>query len=333
MAIEVHERASVTSAKPTLPKVIVTIPAYNEAETIADVIREVPRHIDGVGAVEVLVLDDGSSDATVTIAVGAGADYVLSHGQNKGLAASFRDLLREALHRGADIIVNTDADNHYDQSRIGDLLRPILENRADIAIGSRDVTDLPMRFANKWGNLAGSYLVRTLAGLPAGMDVSTGFRAYSRDAALTLNVISNHTYTHETLIAAVEAGLTIVDVPIPARHVERPSRLIRSIPSHVMRALRVILRSYTIYWPMRVFMGLAAILMIAGTVPMLRYLYLVVTQGPAGHLQSLIAGAVLLLVGFQVFVLSLLASAIAWNRKMLEEVLYRQRRRDYETHP
>ena len=328
---EIRERTVTPFAwRVSHPKLIVTIPAYNEEASIADVIREIPRDIEGVDSVEVLVLDDGSNDGTAAAALAAGADYVISHATNKGLAVSFRDLLREALQRGADIIVNTDADNHYDQSRIGDLIRPIVEGKADITIGSRDVHNLPMRWTNKWGNQVGSYVVRTLAGLPSGLDVSTGFRAYSREAALGLNVMSNHTYTHETLIAAMEAGLAIADVPLPARHVERPSRLIRGIPSHVVRALRVILRSYTIYWPMRIFMGLAAILIIAGMIPMGRYLTLAATEGPAGHLQSLIVGAVLLLVGFQVLVLSLLASSIAWNRKMLEEMLYRQRRRDYE---
>jgi glycosyltransferase involved in cell wall biosynthesis len=312
-----------------LPKLVVTIPAFDEAEVIGDVIREVPRDIEGVGSVEVIVLDDGSTDGTAEAALAAGADRVVSHKTNKGLAASFRDLLQEALNRGADIIVNTDADNHYDQSRIPDLMRPILEGRADITIGSRDVSALPMRWMNKYGNLAGSFLVRTLARLPAGIDVSTGFRAYSRDAALRLNVISNHTYTHETLIAAVESGLTVVDVPLPARPVTRPSRLIKGIGSHIIRSLSVITLSYAIYQPLRVFMVLALILIAAGLVPMVRFLVLFALSDSGGHVQSLIAGSVLLLVGFQVLILSLLASAISWNRRMLEELLFRERRRDY----
>ena len=320
-----------TSRKARSPKLVITIPAYNEEETIAGVIQEIPREIDGVGSVEVVVLDDGSADATVAVSLAAGADRVISHNVNKGLAASFRDALREALTRGADIIVNTDADNHYDQSRIPDLIRPILEGKADITIGSRNVGELPMRWTNKWGNMVGSFLVRKLAGLPAGMDVSTGFRAYSREAALGLNVISSHTYTHETLIAAVESGLTIVDVPIPARHVTRPSRLIKSTASHVVRALRVIIRSYAIYQPLRVFLTLAAVLIAAGMVPMIRFLVFFFTSGGGGHIQSLIVGSVLLLVGFQVLVLTLLASSIAWNRKMIEEILYRVRKQDYES--
>ena len=314
-----------------LPKLIVTIPALNEEADIADVIREIPRQIAGVGKVEVVVLDDGSTDSTVKVALEAGADRVISHKTQKGLASSFRDAVREALSRGADIIVNTDADNHYDQSRIPDLIQPILDSRADITIGSRNVSELPMRFTNKWGNIVGSTLVRTLAGLPAGIDVSTGFRAYTREAALGLHVISDHTYTHETLIAAMEGGLTIVDVPIPAREVTRPSRLIKGTTSHIVRGLRVIIRSYAIYQPLRVFLTLATVLIIAGMIPMIRFFVFFINDGAGGHIQSLIAGSVLLLVGFQVLFLALLASSIAWNRKMIEEILYRQRKRDYDS--
>ena len=313
-----------------LPKLVVTIPAHNEEADVAAVIREIPRQIAGVGKVEVVVLDDGSTDATVKVALEAGADRVISHKIQKGLASSFRDAVSEALSRDADIIVNTDADNHYDQSRIPDLIQPILEGQADITIGSRNITELPMRFINKWGNIVGSSLVRTLAGLPAGIDVSTGFRAYTREAALGLHVISDHTYTHETLIAAMEGGLTIVDVPIPARVVTRPSRLIKGTTSHIVRGLRVIIRSYAIYQPLRVFLTLATVLIIAGMVPMIRFLVLFFMDDGGGHIQSLIAGSVLLLVGFQVLILSLLASSIAWNRKMIEEILYRARRKDYD---
>lgn len=328
----VQEREATVGQRGRRPvKLIVTIPAYNEEDTIADVIQEVPREIPGVDKVEVLVVDDGSTDRTVAVARAAGADHILSHKINLGLARTFRAAVHEALKRGADIIVNTDADNHYHQSRIPDLIRPILDGRADITVGSRDITELPMRWTNKWGNLLGSFLVRTLAGLPRGMDVSTGFRAYDRDAALHLNIISTHTYTHETLIAAMEQGMSIVDVPLPARHVNRPSRLIKGIPGYILRALTVILRSYAVYQPMRVFMTLSFLLMVAGMVPLVRFLILFIGGDAGGHVQSLIAGAILMLVGFQVFVLTLLASALAWNRKMIEEILLRERRREYNS--
>lgn len=316
---------------PALPKLMVIIPAFNEEESIAAVIKEVPRKIEGVASVEVLVLDDGSTDNTSAVALAAGADHVVAHRSNKGLGGAFLDALQEALRRGADIIVNTDADNHYDQSRIPDLIQPILDGKADITVGSRNIRELPMRWVNKVGNIVGSFIVRKMVGLPERIDVSTGFRAYSRDAALQLNVISRHTYTHETLIAALEQGLTIVDVPIAARGVTRPSRLIQNIVAHIWRVLLIILRSYTVYQPLRVFMAIALLLMLGGLVPLVRFLVLYIAEGRSGHVQSLIAGAILLLAGFQVFVLSLLASAIAWNRKMLEEILLRERKRDYDS--
>jgi glycosyltransferase involved in cell wall biosynthesis len=318
---------------PQHPKLIVVIPAYNEEETIAAVIAEIPRSIDGVGSVEVLVLDDGSTDRTGAVALAAGADYIVAHKKKQGLASAFSDALQEALRLGADIIVSTDADNHYDQSRIPELIRPILDEKADITVGSRNIRDLPAKWTNKWGNIIGSFLVRRLAGLPSGVDVSTGFRAYAREAALQLNVISNHTYTHETLIAAQERALSIVNVPTPARPVSRPSRLIQGIFGHIFRALLVIFRTYAVYQPIRVFIALALILILAGLAPMARFLVYFFSSDGGGHVQSLIAGSVLLLVGFQVLVLSLLASAIAWNRKMLEEILSRERRRDYDQGP
>jgi glycosyltransferase involved in cell wall biosynthesis len=310
-------------------KLIVTIPAYNEEETIAEVIHEIPRQMAGVTSVEVLVLDDGSTDGTVAAAWSAGADYVISHNRRLGLARTFRDAVDAALARGADIICNTDADNHYDQSRIPELIEPIVRQRADITVGSRNVTTLKMKSTHKWGNVFGSFMVRKLVGIPADIDVSSGFRAYDREAALRLNVIAGYTYTHETLIAAIEQGMTIEDVPIPAREVKRPSRLIEGVFGHVVRAGAVILRSYAIYQPIRVFSTVGLLLIVAGAVPMLRFVYFWFADEGGGHIQSLIAGSLMMTVGFQVLVLSLLASAMSWNRRMIEELLLRERRRDY----
>ena len=310
-------------------KLIVAIPAFNEEATIGGVIREIPRHIPNVASVEVLVIDDGSSDATVSAAWAAGADHVISHIRRLGLARTFRDGIDAALTRGADIIVNTDADNHYDQTRIPDLIAPVVSGRANIVVGSRDVRDLKMRWTHKWGNLLGSSMVRSLAGIPGKIDVSSGFRAYDRESAMRMNVIAGYTYTHETLIAAMEQGMTVADVPIPAREVTRPSRLMGGVIGHVLRAVGVIVRSYAIYQPIRVFASVGSLFTLAGLLVMGRYLYLAVSSGPEGHVQSLIISSVLLMVGFQVLVLSLLASAMSWNRRMIEELLLRERRRDY----
>lgn len=311
-------------------KLIVTIPAYNEEQTIAQVIREIPRQIAGVDSVEVLVLDDGSKDGTIVAAKNAGADYVISNAQNKGLALTFQRAIDEALAHGADIIVNTDADNHYDQSRIADLVMPILEKRAEIVIGDRVVAAMSgMRKTNKYGNILGNWFVCKFLNLPK-MDVSSGFRAYSRDAALHLNVFSAHTYTHETLIQAKDKKMAIVSVSIPAREVKRKSKLIKSIPRHITKSVWVIFRIFTLYKPMRVFSTLGGLIFLAGAIPIIRFLCFYFTSGGAGHIQSLIIGAVLCIIGFNVIVMAFLASAIGWNRKLMEEILYQQKRRNLQ---
>ena len=303
-------------------KLIVTIPALNEAPTIADVIREIPRSIPGIEFVEVLVIDDGSRDATVAEALSAGADYVISNRVTRGLAAAFKTALQEALSRGADIIVNTDADNHYDQTRIPDLIRPILDGEADIVVGSRVLNGLKMRAANKHGNRLANLILQRLLNID-GIDVSSGYRAYSRDAALSLNVFSGHTYTHETLFNAIDRGLTVISVPLAARAVDRPSRLISSLPRHVWRAGTVVLQSFLRYRPFQAYGAVGMLLFAAGLVPFSRFLYLYATGGAGGHVQSLVVGAALLLFGTQIFVMGLLATAISWNRRLLEDALVR----------
>lgn len=312
-------------------KLIVTIPAYNEAATIAGVIREVPRSIPGVERVEILVMDDGSTDDTVRIARDAGANHVISHPQNKGLATTFKRALEEAVARGADIIVNTDADNHYDQSRIPDLIRPILDRKADMVIGGRMVDTLDhMPWRNKYGNRLGSYITSKLAGLPSVMDVSTGFRAYTRDAALRINVFSGHTYTHTTLISAADQRLTIVEVPIRARMVTRKSRLIPNVSHFVFHAGTNILRNIILFKPLRFFGFVGSVIAGIGVLLILRFLYLYFfVDAGRGHLQSLVIAAVLIIVGFQVGILGLIASAIGWLRKLNEEQLYRLKRIQY----
>ncbi len=307
-----------------LVKLIVTIPALDEAPTIGAVISEIPRTIEGVDSVEVLVLDDGSRDETVERALEAGADYVISNRLNRGLAAAFKTALQEAVARGADIIVNTDADNHYDQTRIPELIAPLLSHDADIAVGSRMIDSLPMKPANKYGNKAANFIMQRLLRLPD-IDVSTGFRAYTRNAAMRLNVLSDHTYTHETLINALDQRLSIVNVPVEARHVVRPSRLIKSIGSHVVRAGGVIVRSFLLYRPMQVYGMAGAFLLALGLVPFARYAYFVAQGDRAGHLQSLVIGVALSFLGGQMLITGMLAMAIGWNRRMLEEVLFRMK--------
>lgn len=307
-------------------RLVVTIPAYNEEETIADVIREIPRSIPGVDDVRVLVINDGSVDRTGDVAREAGADEILLHPGNKGLAKTFQDGIEHALAMGADIIVNTDADNHYNQSRIPELIAPILERRADIVIGGREVEKLEgMKAANRHGNKLGSWFVSRIIGRKDTLDVSTGFRAYNREAALRMHVYSRHTYTHETIIQALDQQMTVVEVPIQARPVKRKSRLIQSLPTHIIRSLVVIFRVFTLYKPLRVMSILGGLIFAVGLAFVIRFLwfYFFTANGGVGHIQSLILASALILLGFQVFIIGLLASAIGWNRKLLEEILYR----------
>lgn len=307
------------------------IPAFNEEASVAEVVRSVPRDIPGVDRVQVLVYDDGSSDRTAEEARGAGADYVLRHSRNRGLAITFRDALDAALHLGADLIVNTDADNHYDQTRIPDLVEPILGGQADIVVGSRDLAALQeMGFARRWGNRLANSVFRFLYRLPTGTDVSSGFRAYSREAALRLTITSKYTYAHESLIVAKDHNLVIASRTIPAKDVTRPSRLMTSVGSHIYRAGSVAVLSFAVHRLFHTLMLVAAVLMLIGSVAFLRFLYFVIGGDASGHVQSLIIGAVLAITGMQVAMGSFFGLALAKNRQLAEDVIYMQRRQMFE---
>jgi glycosyltransferase involved in cell wall biosynthesis len=312
-------------------KLIVIIPAYNEDQNVAEVVRSVPRQIPGVDRVAVLVYDDGSTDKTAEAARQAGADYVLRHSQNRGLAVTFRDALDAALHLGADVIVNTDGDNHYDQTRIPELAEPVLTGKADIVVGSRDLAGLKeMDAIRKWGNRIANWIFRFLYRLPEGTDVSSGFRAYSREAALRLTITSKYTYAHESLIVAKDHNLVIANRPFPAKDVARPSRLMKSVGSHVYRAGSVAVLSFAVHRLFHMLMLGATILVLAGTAVFLRFFYFVATTGGAGHIQSLIIGAVLLILGMQVAMGSFFGLSLAKNRQLVEDVIYMQRRQAFE---
>lgn len=299
-------------------KLIVTIPCFNEAETLAGVIKEIPRQLPGIEKVEVLIFDDGSTDKTVEVAKAAGADYVLSHAKNLGLARTFQHAMWEAIVRGADIIVNTDGDNHYDQSKIGLLIQPILQSKADVVIGSRQLLNTKNWRLNKFG----SFVMTKWAGLPK-YDVSTGFRAYSRESALKIGVYSTHTYVHTTLLSAQDLGLVMVEVPISDRVVERPSRLIKSVPSHIWKAGWNIVRNIVIFRPLRFFGALGILLTTIGLIPIVRFFYYVLIGQGDGHLQSIVIGVMCIILGYINVVLGLLGSSIGWHRKVTEDVLYR----------
>lgn len=299
-------------------KLIITIPVLNEEENLATVIKEIPRNIPGISRVEVLVYDDGSTDKTGIIAKEAGADHVFTHKKTKGLATTFKDALWEALQLGADIIVNTDGDNHYDQSKIPLLIEPILKQQADIIIGSRKNLNTKHKMWNKLGSL----IMTKWAGMPR-FDVSTGFRAYSKEAALKIGVYSLHTYCHTTLLSAQDLKLIMKEVPIPDRKVTRPSRLITNVPFHIWQAGRNIITNIVIFRPLRFFGLIGCVLLLVGLYPMMQFLYYYFTEGGSGHIQSLIIGSTLMMIGYLNIVLGFLGSSIGWSRKVNEETLYR----------
>ena len=317
-----------------MTKLIVVIPAYNEEQNVAEVVRSVPREIPGIDRVAVLVYDDGSTDRTGEEARMAGADYVLRHSCNRGLAITFRDALDAALHLGADVIVNTDGDNHYDQSCIPDLVAPVMAGEADVVVGSRDLAGLQeMGLVRKWGNRAANWIFAFLYRLPRGTDVSSGFRAYSREAALRLPITSKYPYAHESLIVAKAHNLVIANRPLPAKDVARPSRLMRSVGSHIYRAGSVAVLSFAVHRLFHVLLLGATLLTLAGTAAFIRFLYFVATTGGEGHVQSLIIGAVLMMLGIQVVLGSFFGLALAKNRQLVEDVIYIQRRQMFEARP
>lgn len=310
-------------------KLIIQIPAYNEESTLPQTLRDLPRSLPGVDEVEILVVDDGSTDRTAEVAREAGADHVVRLKQNQGLAAAFTAGLETALKLGADIIVNTDADNQYRGEEIARLVQPILEGKADIVVGDRGVAVLEhfspiKRLLQKWG----SWVVGRAAGIPI-PDATSGFRAFTREAALRLTVLGEYTYTLETLIQAGARRMAVVYVPIRTNPQTRPSRLIRSIPSFVALSAVTIVRFYTMYRPLRVFMTLGGVLIAGGVALGGRFLYFFLQGKGTGHVQSLILAAILTIVGFQVCLIGLVADLIQMNRKMLEEVLYRVRREEF----
>ncbi len=310
-------------------KLIVQIPCHNEADHLADTLAAIPRQVPGMDCVEILVIDDGSNDDTTAVAIAHGADAVLQFRGRQGLARVFRAGIDAGLRAGADIIVNTDGDNQYDGSEIPKLVAPILAGEADMVVGDRDPGTLShFSLAKRLLQRLGSWLMRQLSGTTVA-DSTSGFRAYSREAALRLNVINDFTYTLETLIQAGNRRLHIADVPIQARHTPRQSRLAPTMFHYLKNAGGTMARAYAMYEPLKVFFYAAALFLIGATALGVRFLffYFGPTAG-VGNVQSLILAAILAIVGFQLLSLGLVADLMAANRKLLEEQLYRQRRRD-----
>ncbi len=303
-------------------KLVIQIPAWNEEGQLPDALAALPRAVEGFDEVEVLVIDDGSSDRTAEVARAHGAS-VLRMPVHRGLAVAFASGLSAALDAGADVIVNTDADNQYDARDLPALVRPILDQEAHLVVGDRQVQTLHHFSATKKVlQHLGSAVVRWLSRTPV-RDATSGFRAISREAALKLHIFTRFTYTLETLLQAGGAGLKVVSVPVRVNPEPlRPSRLFRSNLGYVWRSLEAIARIVVLYNPLRVFLRLGWLPVLLGTALLVRYLWLYLTgDSPAGHVQSLLLAVVLIVVGVQVWVVGIVADLIAVNRRLLEEVV------------
>jgi glycosyltransferase involved in cell wall biosynthesis len=310
-------------------KVIIQIPCYNEEATLGVTLSELPRFLPGADKIEWLVIDDGSTDRTVAVAQQYGVDHIISVPRNKGLAHAFRTGVNACLERGADIIVNTDADNQYCAADIEMLVAPIFQARADLVIGCRPIENIDHFSATKKAlQRLGSAVVRMTSRTDV-RDAASGFRALSREAALRLNIFGQYTYTLEMLIQAGQLGMSVCQVPIRVNGDLRPSRLVKNIRSYVFRSMGTIFRIFALYRPFRFFVTLGSVPIALGLLILLRWLYLRVTEIPItghSHVPSLVIAALGILFGFQLWGLALVADLLAANRKILEEMQFQARR-------
>jgi glycosyltransferase involved in cell wall biosynthesis len=308
-------------------KVIIQIPCLNEAETLPATIADLPRAIPGIDVVELLVVDDGSRDGTADVARACGVDHVVRLRRNKGLAAAFAAGIDASLKNGADFIVNTDADNQYAGKDIVKLLEPLLKGQADIVIGDRNIADLRhMSWRKRQLQRLGSWVVRQVSNTSV-PDTTSGFRAYTREAALRMTIVSDFSYTLETIIQAGKKRMAIEHVPVATNPRTRKSRLFDSLFSYIKRSSATIVRIYAMYEPLKIFTYIGLALLFVGSLPLLRFLYIYMTAyvNRGQYVQSLIIGAVLMIVGFQILLIGLLADVISANRKLLEDLVYRVR--------
>jgi glycosyltransferase involved in cell wall biosynthesis len=311
-------------------KLIIQIPCYNEAETLTIALNDLPKHIDGIDEIEYLIINDGSADDTVKVAKEWGVNYVVHFCKNRGLAKGFMAGLDACLRNGADIIVNTDADNQYVGEDIEKLVRPILEKKAEIVIGERpiDNTEHFSPLKKKLQHM-GSWTVRVASGTDI-PDAPSGFRAYSREAALRINVVNQYTYTLETIIQAGHNKIPMTSVPIRTNPELRKSRLFHSMFGYVKKSMITILRSFLMYKPLKFFGVIGTIFCILGSALGIRFIvYLCMGEG-SGHVQSLILVAIFMLIGVFSYLIGLQADVIAANRKILEDVQYHARKSDYD---
>jgi glycosyltransferase involved in cell wall biosynthesis len=307
-------------------KLIIQIPCYNEEGTLGLTLSALPRKLPGVDAVEWLVIDDGSTDRTIDVARAHGVDHLVVCPRNQGLARAFMVGLEASLRAGADIVVNTDADNQYCADDIGKLVEPILAGRAGIVVGARPIGQIAhFSWTKRVLQRLGSWVVRRASSTDI-PDAPSGFRAMSREAAIQLNVFDGYTYTLETIIQAGQKGIPITWVPIRVNGETRPSRLFRRLPTYVARSVFTIVRIFMTYKPLRFFVALGAIPVALGVVLGVRWLVLFALGTPRTRLPSLILAALLILIGFQTWIFGLVADLLATNRRLLEDIQLRIRR-------
>ena len=314
-------------------KLIVQIPCLNEEQTLPAVLATIPREIPGVDEIEILIIDDGCTDRTVDVAREHGVTQFVHHRRNQGLGRSFRDGVVRALELGADILVNTDGDNQYPQERIADLVRPIVEQRADLVIADRQTARVEhFSWSKKLLQRVGSAVVNRAAGtdLP---DAASGFRAYSRESLLVLNTVTRFSYCMETIIQAGNKRLKIGSIPITTNAKTRRSRLFRSTPEHVAKSAAAIIRSYMMYKPYVFFACITVVFGVLGVIPFVRYGVLWMRDREDGHLQSLLVGALLLILAFMSVMLGVISDLIRTNRTLIEDNLEHTKRARFGAHP
>lgn len=304
-------------------KLIIQIPSYNEEQTLQFALADLPREVDGFEKVEWLVLDDGSIDNTAEVAKANGVDHIVRFSKNQGLAKGFMEGIDACIRLGADVIVNTDADNQYNTKDIPRLVKPILERKADIVVGARPIDSIVhFSLIKKLLQKLGSYVVR-LASKTDIQDASSGFRAISRDAAMRLNCYNEYTYTLETIIQAGRNNMNVISIPISVNKNLRNSRLLKSVPSYLKHSIITIVRIFVLYKPFRFFITIGLMLFLVGFLIGIRFLYYFFIGGGAGHIQSLVLSSILIGIGFQTVLVAFLADLISVNRKQLENIQYR----------
>ncbi|MBN2160427.1 MAG: glycosyltransferase family 2 protein [Spirochaetes bacterium] len=312
-------------------KLIIQIPCYNEEKTLPTALRELPRRLPGIDTIEWLVIDDGSTDRTVEVAKRHGVDHVVSFKKNRGLAEGFKAGMDACISLGADIIVNTDADNQYNAGDIPKLIQPILDGKADYVIGARPIAEIRhFSIIKKLLQKFGSYVVRRVSNTDI-PDAPSGFRAISRDAAMKLNVFNAYTYTLETIIQAGRKNMAITWVPVRVNEDLRPSRLVKSIPSYIKRSVITIFRIFAVYEPFSFFIGIGVALFLIGVGIGIRFLYYFITGAGTGHIQSLILASILIVMGFQSMLAALIVDLMSVNRMLLEDIQYRLRKTAADT--